>query len=30
MVCSNFNAVEEIVIPEAALGLSPGEHTHGE
>ena len=30
MVCSDFNAVEEIVIPEAALGLSPGEHTHGE
>ncbi|MBQ3567638.1 MAG: hypothetical protein IJA25_01740 [Anaerotignum sp.] len=30
MVCSDFNTVEEIVIPEAALGLSPGEHTHGE
>lgn len=30
MICSNFNAVEEIVIPEAALGLSAGEHIHAE
>ena len=30
MVCSQFNAVEEIVIPEAALSVSMGEHVHAE
>ena len=30
MVCSQFNAVEEIVIPEAALSVPMGEHVHAE
>ena len=30
MVCGDFNAVEDIEIPEAALGLSAGEHIHAE
>ena len=30
MVCSQFNAVEEIVIPEAALSVPTGEHVHAE
>lgn len=30
MVCSDFNAVEEIVIPEEALGVPMGEHVHAE
>ena len=30
MVCSDFNAVEEIEIPEAALGVPIGEHVHAE
>ena len=30
MVCSEFNAVEEIEIPEAALGVPMGEHVHAE
>ena len=30
MVCSQFNAVEEIVIPDAALSVSMGEHVHAE
>ena len=30
MVCSQFNAVEEIVIPEAALSVPMGEHVHTE
>ena len=30
MVCSQFNAVEEIVIPEAALSVAMGEHVHAE
>ena len=30
MVCSQFNAVDEIVIPEEALGVPMGEHIHAE
>jgi len=30
MVCSEFNAVGEIEIPEAALGVPMGEHVHAE
>ncbi|WP_458407379.1 DUF6612 family protein [Anaerotignum sp.] len=30
MVCSDFNAVEEIVIPEAAMSVPMGEHVHEE
>lgn len=30
MVCGEFNRVEEIVIPEEALHLVAGEHTHAE
>ncbi|MBQ9091044.1 MAG: hypothetical protein IJY52_02095 [Anaerotignum sp.] len=30
MVCSDFNGVEEIVIPEAAMNVPMGEHIHAE
>ena len=30
MVCSQFNAVDDIVIPEEALGVPMGEHIHAE
>lgn len=30
MVCSDFNNVEEIIIPEEAMGIPAGEHVHAE
>ncbi|MBQ5708529.1 MAG: hypothetical protein IIV62_01035 [Anaerotignum sp.] len=30
MVCSDFNAVGEIIIPEAALNVPDGGHVHAE
>ena len=30
MICSDFNNVEEIIIPEAAMSIPMGEHVHAE